>query len=199
MSSRKKFGTIVGRGHSMRSLFLFLTTAAAVAAISARAQTGKIDTLEVGPCPVLTYGAFFKQISLDTDHPEIDRIEGFQNVWGHAYRLVVEVKRRAPPLADESGTSARLVEVLSERSVERHRQCILRLEPNMYLGPGEDVPAIEQEDDSTFLYLKSVYLSVPAVHMERVERICRKKESRVGVFDFAGRLNALRLIGFSAP
>lgn len=177
----------------------YLAAAAVLIAFSANAQPASIDTVRVGACPVLTYGAFFRLISPDTDPPEIERIDGFRNEWGREYSVVVEKKQRLPPLADERATSISLVEVLSARSVEPSRKCTLRLEPHVYLGPGADVPAIEQRDDSTFLYLNDVYLLVPAAHRPGFERVYRKGESRVGIFDFSGRLNALKLIGFTEP
>lgn len=160
------------------------------------AQKAYTDTVAVAPYLQLSYGAFFKSLALKTDHPSIDHIEGFDFEWGMAATLTVAHRKLAQPPADASAYSTQLIEVLSIETVAPDFNFALRLEPDLYLGLGEQASTLQAIDDNTYRYFNEVSIEVPGHLKLEFEAMLDDKQPRTGRFVFAESAQTITLTGW---
>ena len=162
-------------------------------ATQAQAQT-RTFTVHVEPYKGLSYGAFFKSLVIKTDVEGPEHIQGFEFQWGRAYELKVRSEKLRNPPMDGSDTEYTLLRVEEEGPAPVGLEFDLRLERELYLGPGENESTFEVVNDSTFRYFGEIELEVPAALRPDFDKVLAGTE-RVGRFIFVDH-KRIRLIGF---
>jgi hypothetical protein len=151
------------------------------------------DTIVVEPYMQLVYDAFFKKLELKTDVPFCGEIKNFKFEWGYTWVLVVDVKKIANPMQDASNVECKLVKVLSKVPVDDDYEFQLRLESEMYLGPGEQTNTFVKLSEGKYEYFENIIIEVPLSLIEDFEQIFNSGLSRSGVFKFSGK-NSITLV-----
>jgi hypothetical protein len=119
------------------------------------------DTIVVEPYMQLVYDAFFKKLELKTDVPFCGEIKNFKFEWGYTWVLVVDVKKIDNPMQDASNVECKLVKVLSKVPVDDDYEFQLRLESEMYLGPGEQTNTFVKLSEGKYEYFENIIIEVP--------------------------------------
>lgn len=148
------------------------------------AQESKIDTVLVEPYLQLTYGAFFKSLTLKSNDERIEEIQGFDFEWGYQYQLIVESKMVNPALRDISKFQFRLIELLEKKPVDHRFRFQLVLDSNKSLT-GEKQSAFEKLNDSTYLYFDQIEIIVSQALSERFYQVFQNQQSKTGTFQFS--------------
>jgi len=141
----------------------------------------------------VSYGAFYKSLTLAGKGVEF--IEGFDYEWGYNYRLTVEKTELSQPMADASSVEYRLIKVDSKVRVSDTTSFMLLLEPDVYMGPGENKPALARASDSTFLYFDEVTIDCGGRCNEIEEQVLQQNKQVRGVFTH-GKGNTILFKGF---
>jgi hypothetical protein len=159
--------------------------------VSAKSQSSKIDTIKVEPFLKLTYGAFYKELSLAVYNSEIKQIYNFDFEWGYFYTLKIETEKIKNPQKDVSNTRYYLLKILNKTKVPVNFEFSLKLEKDLYLGPGEQNNTLTQINDTTFLYFNSIEIEVPQMLKDEFLKTYIKGKSQTGTFKF---LNEKKII-----
>jgi len=141
--------------------------------------------LKVEPYMQLSYGAFFKLLTLKTNHPAVDFVEGFDFQWGYSYTLkVIETTLANPPM-DGSSKHYKLVKVISKEKAPENYQFQLRTENSFYLGNGpEQESTLKKYNDSTYRYFNQINIFVPTKLQKEFSEIIENDRNRSGLFRF---------------
>lgn len=167
------------------SLFIFISA-------QLSAQT-KVSTVTIDPYKSLSYGAFFKSLTLHSDDTHAEYIDGFEFEWGYLYELKIKsIKLKNPPM-DAGDTNYELIKEISKTKAPEDYRFELRLENEVYLG-GDSASAFEKIDDATYMYLKEIKITVPETLQLSFLAIIEKGKSKVGIFRFTE--DGITLIGF---
>ena len=151
------------------------------------------DTIVVEPYMQLVYDAFFKKLELKTSIPFCGEIKNFKFEWGYTWVLVVDVEKIDNPMQDASNVECKLVKVLSKVAVDDDYEFQLRLERDLYLGPGEQTNTFVKLDEGNYEYFENIIIEVPPLLVEDFEKIMNGEISRNGVFRFSGK-NSITLV-----
>lgn len=155
----------------------------------------KMVTIHVEPYMRLSYGAFYKSLTIKSDNSAVDYIQGFNFEWGYAYKLKIEeTKLKAPP-EDGSDTNHKLIKVLSKTRVADTTQFSLSLQRNVYLGPGEQESSFNKLNDSTYRYFDKIDMIVPDYLKNDFNKIIENGIDRKGIFVFTNdrRIKLIKL------
>lgn len=167
----------------MKQIIIFILVLSTLSSIAKDKISNIIVTVE--PYMALSYGAFFKSLSLKTSEPGIDYIKGFNFEWGYEYKLKVEARKLENPPMDMGDTEYKLIKIISKQKVAPNYQFKLRLENELYLGPGEENTSCYQKmNDSTYLYLEKINIIIPKGLLIDFQNIIDKNLSKIGVFEF---------------
>ncbi|MBN2746831.1 MAG: DUF4377 domain-containing protein [Bacteroidales bacterium] len=141
--------------------------------------------IDIEPYKQLSYGAFFKLLTLKTNHPAVDFVEGFDFQWGYFYKLkVIETTLTNPPM-DGSNKQYKLVKVISKEKAPIDYQFQLRTESSLYLGSGpEQESTLEKRNDSTYRYFNQINILVPKKLRKEFAEIVENNQNRTGLFRF---------------
>ena len=123
------------------------------------AQTNR--SITVSPFKYLCYGAYNKSLCLLSHDSSLEYIHGFDFEWGYLYSLEVTMKEIQRPPADASSLEFSLVRIVEKFPVGKEHVFPLRLEPERYLGPGEQASSFMAINDSVYVYLDDVEIEVP--------------------------------------
>lgn len=154
----------------------------------------KIMEVHVEPYKGLSYGAFFKSLTLKTQPEDIEYIEGFEFEWAHSYQLKVEQTKLEHPPQDGSDTQYKLIKVISKTKVNKDFTFKLRLESEVYLG-GDHGNSFKQINDSTYIYFDEITLIVPSKHQYQMQDLVNSTDRKTAVFSFIDS-TSIRLINF---
>ncbi|HEX5003513.1 MAG TPA: DUF4377 domain-containing protein [Bacteroidia bacterium] len=136
--------------------------------------------IEIPHYKKVSYGAFYKSLTLAGK--EAEYIDGFDYEWGYNYRLTVEKTVLSQPMADGPSVVYKLIKVDSKVKVADTTTFTLLLEPDVYLGPGENKPALERTSDSTYLYFNEVTIACGAHCNDIEDRVLQNNKPVRGVF-----------------
>jgi len=164
-------------------------------ALNCKGQQSKNLTISVEPYKRLTYDAFFKQLALKSPDCHVEYLEGFNFEWGVRYKLKVKEKHLANPPEDGSSIVYDLKKVISAESVPIDYIFKLRLERDLYLGPGDQVNNFKQLNDSVYLYMDEIELEIPKALRPEFDEILKVNESKKGSFKFLSN-HRIRLLEF---
>ena len=139
----------------------------------------------------LTYDAFFKKLSMSSSVGEIGNIEGFNFEWGNRYNLVVEKAILKNPPEDGSIVEFRLI---SKTKVDSSFHFLLKLENELYLGPGEQESTFRKIDETTYFYFQSVKILFAPKFRAVAEKVIMEGQSIQGVFLF-NRDGSITMVG----
>ena len=132
----------------------------------------------------LTYDAFFKKLSMSSSVDEIGNIEGFNFEWGNRYNLIVEKAILKNPPEDGSSVEFRLISLISKTKVDSSFRFLLKLENELYLGPGEQESTFRKIDETTYFYFQSVKILFAPKFRTVAEKVIMEGQSIQGVFLF---------------
>ena len=144
------------------------------------AQTTR--TITVSPFKYLCYGAYSKSLCLLSHDSSLEYIHGFEFEWGYLYSLEVTMKEIQRPPADASSLEFSLVKIASKIRVGREHTFPLRLEPDRYLGPGEQESSFSAINDSVFVYLDDVEIEVPSSLQDEFKNMLKTGANKEGQF-----------------
>lgn len=157
------------------------------------AQT-TIETVTVQPYKELSYGAFFKSLTIRSDGTHAEYIDGFEYEWGYTYELKIKATKLSNPPMDGGDTEYELLEVISKTKAIDDFRFNLRLESEVYLA-GDSASSFEKIGDRTFLYLKEIKITVTAALLKQFQEVIENGKSAVGVFGFTK--DGIELVGFA--
>lgn len=163
--------------------------------LSTFAQKATIKTITVEPYKQLSYGAFFKGLSIKAE-PYAEYIDGFTFEWGYTYSLKIKEIELANPPMDGSSVDYQLVKELSKTKVEDDYTFPLRLHYEVYLGPsdGEVTSPFELIEPGVYTYFEDVEVEVPEEFEAAFSEVLNNKQNKEGTFKVIGP-NRIRMIG----
>jgi hypothetical protein len=163
----------------MKSIILFLFI---VITLQSFAQT-TVSTVTIDPYKSLSYGAFYKSLTIHSDDTHAEYIDGFNFEWGYIYEIELKsIKLKNPPM-DGGDTDYELVKEISKTKVADDYRFEMRLENEVYLG-GDNASSLEKIDKNTFLYFKEIKIVVPDELLEDFKRVLENGGSKKGTFGF---------------
>lgn len=139
---------------------------------------------QIAPYKVVVNGAFFKQLSLKTEQHTIDGIEGFDFEWGYQYTLKLEKVKLENPPEDASDTQYSLIKEVDKTRVPLAYNFELKLDGNLYLGPGEQSSTMNFISDSSFVYFDEITVFFMPQHHPVLMQVAKGKKVATGVFKF---------------
>lgn len=145
------------------------------------AQVNKTVTIE--PYKSLTYGAFFKSLTLKSEDTHAEFIDGFTFEWGYQYELEIKETKLDEPLMDAGDTDYELIRQVSRTKVDHDYEFSLSLENQVYLGLGENTNSLVEESEGVYLYMDEIRIYVPDDLQEEFAEIL-SGTSKIGVFKF---------------
>lgn len=156
--------------------------------------------VEVDPYMSLQNYEHFKRLTIRSNTPKIDYINGFEFTWGYKYILRVQETERTEVLSDGTAFEYELKEVISMSKVAASNRFNLHLDPHRYYYPVEESEREMDETlkiltDSTFLYFEAVTIEIPAALRSDFDEIRQGNIGKTGQFIFVGK-DRIRLIGF---
>jgi hypothetical protein len=157
------------------SLFITLT-------LQSFAQS-TIETVTIEPYKELSYGAFFKSLTISSEDTYAEYIDGFEYEWGFIYELKIKATKLKNPPMDAGDTDYELLEVISKTKASDDFRFKLRLEHEVYLG-GDSAGSLEKIDENTYRYLKEINMVVPDNLLETFKTILANNKNKVGIFGF---------------
>ncbi len=161
--------------------FLFLTLFIFISA-HLGAQT-EVKNVTIDPYKSLSYGAFFKSLTLHSADTDAEYIDGFEFKWGYIYELKIQSTKLTSPPEDGGDTDYKLIKEISKTKAPSDYRFKLRLENEVYLG-GDSAEAFTQMDDTSYMYLKEIKIVVPEELLEEFLKVIENGKSKVGVFGF---------------
>jgi len=138
-------------------------------------------TIIVEPYKQLSNGAFFMDLTLVSDNPYVDYIQGFDFEWGYRYQLVVRETILANPPQDVSDRTYELVEVVLQTPVLEEFEMILINEIYLSEPKGESLSKIKA---GLYRYHEKMEFIVPPNLRADFDRKMKKKMFCKGVFCF---------------
>jgi hypothetical protein len=142
--------------------------------------TTKIISIE--PYMKLSYGAFFKSLVLSSPDCSIEHLSDFPFEWGYLYDIKVQETILENPPMDGSSLSYKLLKVVSKKQVASDYTFLLKLESDIYLGPGEQESTFTVINDSTYRYFDRVELIIPENMRESFQQVLLPASSAQGEF-----------------
>jgi len=159
----------------------YLLVSILLLSLNAFGQTAK-STVTIEPYKNLSYGAFYKLLTIHSEDTHAEYIDGFDFEWGYIYELTIKsVKLKNPPM-DAGDTEYSLIKEISKTKVPDDYQFNLRLENEVYLG-GESASALNKVSDREYIYLKEITIIIPESLEESFQEVLGGK-SMVGTFKF---------------
>jgi len=144
----------------------------------------KTIDVEVFPYKSLSYGAFFKNLTLKTIPENIGHIDGFEFEWGYRYKLKVkETTPHSPPM-DGSSVNYKLIIVISKTKASSQETFDILLEHELYLGPGEQTNTFKYINDSTYSYFEDINMLVKPKLIDDFKRVMKSDNRVKGKFIF---------------
>ncbi|MFT4778684.1 MAG: hypothetical protein ACJAU0_002066 [Flavobacteriales bacterium] len=140
----------------------FLLPLLLICTMQTAAQKSSIKSVTVEPYKTLSFGAFFKGLSIKSE-PYSEYIEGFNFEWGYTYTLKIkETELRNPP-ADGSSSNYQLIKVLSKKKVADDYTFIMHLHYELYLGnsAGEVTSPFQLIEPGLYRYFDEINIEVP--------------------------------------
>ena len=143
-----------------------------------------IKTIKIDPIKHLSYGAFFKSLTLNSPDCSIEYLDGFDFEWGNEYQLKLKEITLAEPPMDGSSIEFELIKVISKMPVAEDFEFKLSIESEVYLGYGDDqISSLELQPDSNYLYLEQVLIELDAERREEFETVLKTTVRKVGWFE----------------
>ncbi|GAB5416602.1 MAG: hypothetical protein Crog4KO_34260 [Crocinitomicaceae bacterium] len=161
---------------------LLLVSLFVLISVQLSAQT-TIKTVTIDPYKSLSYGAFFKSLTLHSEDTHAEYIDGFEFEWGYTYELKLKSTKLTSPPEDGSDTDYALIKEISKTKAPDDYRFELRLENEVYLG-GDSAEALTEIDDSSYMYLREIKIVVPEELQEEFQQVIEQGKSKVGVFGF---------------
>ncbi len=140
----------------------FLFPLLLICTMQSEAQKSTNKTILVEPYKTLSYGAFFKDLSLKSE-PYSGYIEGFNFEWGYTYILKIrETELRNPP-EDGSSSNYKLIKELSKKKVADDYTFLMHLHYEVYLGPStsEVTSPFKLIEPGVYRYFDEINIEVP--------------------------------------
>lgn len=139
-------------------------------------------TVIIEPYKQLSNGAFFMDLTLVSDNPYIDYIEGFDFEWGYRYQLVVQETIFANPPQDASDRTFELVKV--NYQIKAYEEPFtLTLINEKYLSNPSDESIIKLKN-GYYNYHDSMTFFVPPKLRAEFNRKMKQKMYCKGLFQF---------------
>lgn len=133
------------------------------------------EKVHIEPYKALCYGAFFKSLCLKTSDESADYIENFTFEWGFEYDLIVYKTQLELPPMDGSSIEFKLNKVVTKTAVPEGYEFRLRLENELFLGPGENTSTFKQVNDSIFLYMDEIEILVSDEFKPAIQDVIKNK------------------------
>ena len=150
-------------------------------ALNAFGQTTN-STVTIEPYKSLSYGAFFKSLTIHSEDTHAEYIDGLDFEWGYIYELKIKsVKLKNPPM-DAGDTEYSLIQEISKTKAPEDYQFNLRLENEVNLG-GESASALDKVSNNEYIYLKEITIIIPETLEESFQEVLAGK-SKIGTFMF---------------
>jgi hypothetical protein len=149
-------------------------------------------TIIVEPYMQLSNGAFFTSLTLVSDNPYVEYINGFEFEWGYRYQLRVKETIYANPPQDASDRAFELVEVVLQTLSSKPFKMILLNEFYLSKPKGESVIKIKT---GLYRYHDEMEFKVPPMLRAEFDRKMKNKTFCKGYFDFDddGKIKLLKL------
>lgn len=161
------------------------------------AQKSTVKTVTLEPYKSLSYGAFFKGLSIKSE-PYSEHIDGFTFEWGYAYTLKIrEIHLENPPM-DGSSVNYELIEELSKTKVADDYTFPMRLHFEVYLGPATDeiTSPFKLIAPGVYTYFDEIEIEIPAQFEAGFSEVIDGHQNKEGQFIFVGP-NRIRMVGIN--
>lgn len=139
------------------------------------------QTIIIEPYKQLSNGAFFMDLTLVSDNPYVDYIEGFDFEWGYRYQLIVRETILANPPEDVSDRTFELIEVVLQTPAREEFEMILFNEFYLSEPTGESLSKIKA---GLYRYHDKIEFKVPPKLRAEFDRKMNKKMFCKGYFCF---------------